>query len=77
MLFYAEVFEHLVQCADRQPDHVVIVALDPFHELGRHALDRIPSGLVVPFRLVAVVCMPYTTAGFNWVPCMAYAAGIL
>lgn len=53
------------QAADRQAHDVIEVPLDPFHKLGRHALDCIASGLVVPFRLVSVVCIPYTPARFN------------
>ena len=77
MLFYAELSEHLVERAYRQPDHVIIIAFNALDELRRRALYRIPSSLVVPFRLVPVMCMPYTTTGFNQVPYMVYTDRIL
>jgi hypothetical protein len=62
----------LPQAADRKADDVVEVALDPGHELGRHALNSIASGLVVPLRLVPVMCIPYTPARFNRRTVMEY-----
>ena len=72
LYFVVKLFEQLPQAAERQADDGVIVALDPFHELGRHSLKCIASGLVIPFRLVSVVCIPYTTTRFNQCLYMEY-----